>query len=100
MKSILYTFMIVTCLSMTSCITTRSTTKINQIELGMTKEDIRSLLGTPVYRNAWQEGEQWGYHKQVGEIAGPEQVLLVISFDADGKVTEFETQRDFPHRHH
>lgn len=92
--------MIVTCLSMTSCITTRSTTKINQIELGMTKEDIRSLLGTPVYRNAWQEGEQWGYHKQVGEIAGPEQVLLVISFDADGKVTEFETQRDFPHRHH
>ena len=79
-----------------SCVSTRSTSKINKIEIGMSKEDIRKLLGNPVYRNAWQDGEQWGYHKQVGEIAGPEQVLLVVSFDGNGKVAQFETVKEFP----
>ena len=87
-----------------SCVSTRSTSKINKIEIGMSKEDIRKLLGNPVYRHAWQDGEQWGDHKQVGEIAGPEQVLLVVSFDGNGRVAQFETMRDFPpihssHRH-
>ena len=43
-----------------SCVSTRSTSKINKIEIGMSKEDIRKLLGNPVYRIAWQDGEQWG----------------------------------------
>ena len=82
-----------------SCVSTRSTSKINKIEIGMSKEDIRKLLGNPVYRHAWQDGEQWGYHKQVGEIAGPEQVLLVVSFDGNGRVAQFETMRDSPPIH-
>ena len=82
-----------------SCVSTRSTSKINKIEIGMSKEDIRKLLGNPVYRNAWQDGEQWGYHKQVGEIAGPEQVLLVVSFDGNGRVAQLETMRDSPPIH-
>ena len=82
-----------------SCVSTRSTSKINKIEIGMSKEDIRKLLGNPVYLHAWQDGLQWGYHKQVGEIAGPEQVLLVGSFDGNGKVAQFETMRDFPPIH-
>ena len=82
-----------------SCVSTRSTSKINKIEIGMSKEDIRKLLRNPVYRNAWQDGEQWGYHKQVGEIAGPEQVLLVVSFDGNGRVAQLETMRDSPPIH-
>ena len=82
-----------------SCVSTRSTSKINKIEIGMSKEDIRKLLGNPVYRHAWQDGEQWGYHKQVGEIAGPEQVLLVVSFDGNGRVAQLETMRDSPPIH-
>ena len=82
-----------------SCVSTRSTSKISRIELGMTREDIRKLLGNPVYRHAWQDGEQWGYHKQVGEIAGPEQVLLVVSFDGNGRVAQLETMRDSPPIH-
>ena len=82
-----------------SCVSTRSTSKISRIEFGMTREDIRKLLGNPVYRNAWQDGEQWGYHKQVGEIAGPEQVLLVVSFDGNGRVAQLETMRDSPPIH-
>ena len=83
-----------------SCVSTRSTSKISRIELGMSKEDIRKLLGNPVYRHAWQDGEQWGYHKQVGEIAGPEQVLPVVSFDGNGKVAQFETVKEFPRMHY
>ena len=86
-------------MSLVGCITTSSTSKINKIEIGMAKEDIRKLLGNPVYRNAWEEGEQWGYHKQVGEIAGPEQVLLVVSFDGNGRVAQLETMRDSPPIH-
>ena len=82
-----------------SCVSTRSTSKISRIELGMTREDIRKLLGNPVYRNAWQDGEQWGYHKQVGEIAGPEQGVLVVSFDGNGRVAQSETMRDIPPIH-
>ena len=82
-----------------SCVSTRSTSKINKIEIGMSKEDIRKLLGNPVYRHAWQDGAHWGYHKQVGGIAGPEQVLLVVSFDGNGGVAQLETMRDFPPIH-
>ena len=82
-----------------SCVSTRSTSKINKTETGMSNEDIRKLLGNPVYRHAWQDGEQWGYHKQVGEIAGPEQVLLVVSFDGNGRVAQLETMRDSPPIH-
>ena len=87
-------------MSLVGCITTSSTSKINKIEIGMTKENIRKLLGNPVYRNAWEEGEQWGYHKQVGEIAGSEHVLLVVSFDGNGKVAQFETVKEFPRMHY
>lgn len=77
------------------CVSTRSTRKIDKIEMGMTKDDIRRLLGSPLYRNAWQGGgEQWGYRKQVGEIVSPEQVLLIVSFDAGGRVIGVETVRD------
>lgn len=74
--------------------------------MGMTKDDIRRLLGSPLYRNAWQGGgEQWGYRKQVGEIVSPEQVLVVVSFDDGGMVVGVETVRDIcpwnehPHDH-
>lgn len=38
------------------CVSTLSTRKIDKIEMGMTKDDIRRLLGSPLYRNAWQGG--------------------------------------------
>ena len=59
--------------SLNSCISTRDTVKINKVEMGMTKSDIQKLLGTPLFKNANESGEEWGYRKMVGEIAGPEQ---------------------------
>lgn len=85
--------LIMTIAMMASCVTTRSTSHINKVEVGMTKNEITMLLGTPIFKNGDSSGEQWGYHKMIGDIAGPEQVLFLVTFSADGKVIAIlETQ--------
>ena len=86
--------------SLSSCIATRDTVKINKVEMGMTKSDIQKLLGTPLFKNANESGEEWGYRKLVGEIAGPEQMIFVVTFDNDGKVVAYNSVKDHPHHHH
>ena len=72
-------------LAFDSCIATRDTTKINKVEMGMSKSDIQHLLGTPLFKNADETGEQWGYRKVVGEIIDAEEMLFVVTFDNDGR---------------
>ena len=87
-------------LAFDSCIATRDTTKINKVELGMNKSDIQHLLGSPLFRNADETGEQWGYRKVVGEIIDSEEMLFVVTFDNDGKVVTYNTVKEFPRHHH
>ena len=87
-------------LAFDSCIATRDTTKINKVEMGMSKSDIQHLLGTPLFKNADETGEQWGYRKVVGEIIDSEEMLFVVTFDNDGKVVAYNSVKEFPpHRH-
>jgi len=87
-------------LAFDSCIATRDTTKINKVEMGMSKSDIRHLLGNPLFKNADETGEQWGYRKVVGEIIDAEEMLFVVTFDNDGKVVAYNSVKEFPpHRH-
>ena len=87
-------------LAFDSCIATRDTTKINKVELGMPKSDIQHLLGNPLFKNADETGEQWGYRKVVGEIIDAEEMLFVVTFDNDGKVVAYNSVKEFPpHRH-
>ena len=86
--------------SLSSCISTRDTVKINKVEMGMTKSDIQNLLGTPLFKNANEAGEEWGYRKMVGEIAGPESMIFVVTFDNDGKVVAYNSVKDHPYYHH
>ena len=88
-------------MSMQSCITTRSTAKINKVEIGMTQDDIRQLLGKPLFKNANGEHEEWAYRKMVGEIAGPEEILFFVTFDSNGKVIAYNSEKEpvFYHRH-
>ncbi len=83
-------------LAFDSCIATRDTTKINKVEMGMTQSDIRHLLGNPLFKNADETGEQWGYRKVVGEIIDAEEMLFVVTFDNDGKVVAYNTVKEFP----
>lgn len=87
-------------LAFDSCIATRDSTKINKVELGMTKSDIQHLLGKPLFKNADETGEQWGYHKVVGEVIDAEEMLFVVTFDNEGKVVAYNSVKEFPpHRH-
>ena len=87
-------------LAFDSCIATRDTTKINKVELGMSKSDIQHLLGKPMFKNADETGEQWGYRKVVGEVIDAEEMLFVVTFDNDGKVVAYNSVKEFPpHRH-
>lgn len=86
--------------SLNSCVATRDTVKINKVEIGMTKSDIQNLLGTPLFKNANEAGEEWGYRKMVGEIAGPESMIFVVTFDNDGKVIAYNSVKDHPYYHH
>ena len=86
--------------SLSSCISTRDTVKINKVEMGMTKSDIQNLLGTPLFKNANEAGEEWGYRKMVGEIAGPESMIFVVTFNNDGKVVAYNSVKDHPYYHH
>ena len=91
---------LVLALGFNSCIATRDTTKINKVEMGMSKSDIKHLLGTPLFKNADETGEQWGYRKVVGEIIYAEEMLFVVTFDNDGKVVAYNSVKEFPsHRH-
>ena len=90
---------IVLSVSLNSCISTRDTVKINKVEMGMTKGDIQKLLGTPLFKNANESGEEWGYRKMVGEIAGPEQMIFVVTFDNDGKVVAYNSVKEHPYYH-
>jgi outer membrane protein assembly factor BamE (lipoprotein component of BamABCDE complex) len=85
--------------SLSSCISTRDTVKINKVEMDMTKSDIQNLLGTPLFKNANETGEEWGYRKLVGEIAGPESMIFVVTFNNDGKVVAYNSVKDHPYYH-
>lgn len=86
-------------LAFDNCIATRDTAKINKVEIGMTKDDIKHLLGTPLFKNADQEVEEWGDRKLVGEIAGPKQMLFIVTFDSDGKVIAYQSVKERPSYH-
>ena len=98
MKEIVMTLALVLVLALgfNSCISTRDTTKINKVEMGMSKSDIKKLLGTPLFKNADETGEQWGYRKVVGEIIDAEEMLFVVTFDNDGKVVSYNSVKEFP----
>lgn len=99
MKNQLLASFIIAASMMTSCITTRSTAKINKVEVGMTKNEISHLLGKPLYKNGDITGEQWGYRKMIGEIAGPEEVIFLVTFDNQGNAVGYETLKEHPHIH-
>lgn len=97
-KVISITFILLVTLSFcTGCIVTRSSVQINKVEVGMTKTEIKKLLGTPEFKNGDLEGEQWGYHKMIGDVAGPEPILFLVTFDNEGKVIAYDTVKEHHH---
>jgi len=97
MKKILLAIIVITiAASLNSCITTRDTAKINKVEMGMSQKEILHLLGKPLFKNADEAGEEWGYRKIVGEIAEAEKMLFIVAFDTSGKVVAYKSVKEIP----
>lgn len=62
----------------------------------MTKDEVRNLLGKPLFKNADETGEEWGYRKLVGEIAGPEEMIFTVVFSPEGKVMAYNSTKACP----
>lgn len=86
-------------LGFSSCMSTRDTVKINKVEMGMTKDEVRNLLGKPLFKNANETGEEWGYRKLVGKIADHEEVIFTVVFSPEGKVMAYNSAKACP-RHY
>ena len=99
MKTITMALVLMMGMATTSCVSTRDTVRINQVELGMDKSDIQKLLGTPLFKNANENGEKWGYRKYVGELADAEEMYFIVKFDANDRVTAYQSVKA-PNRHH
>ena len=84
-------FLLMMCMLTTSCVSTRDTVRINQIELGMNKRDVQHLLGTPLFKNANENGEKWGYRKYVGQIADSEEMYFIVKFDSNERVIAYQS---------
>ena len=85
------TLLLMTGMGTTSCISTRDTVRLNKVELGMNKSDIQHLLGTPLFKNANEQGEKWGYRKYVGEITDSEEMYFIVRFDANDRVIAYQS---------
>ena len=98
MKTITMALVLMMGMATTSCVSTRDTVRINQVEIGMDKGDIQHLLGTPLFKNANEEGEKWGYRKYVGELADCEEMYFIVKFDANDRVIAYKSVKA-PNRH-
>ena len=99
MKTITMALVLMMGTATTSCVSTRDTVRINQVELGMDKSDIQKLLGTPLFKNANENGEKWGYRKYVGELTDAEEMFFIVKFDANDRVIAYQSVKA-PNRHH
>lgn len=88
------------CLSLSSCVSTRDTVRVNKVEPGMSKEEIQNLLGTPLFKNANEAGEEWGYRKFLGEISRQDVVIFTATFNTNGKVIANNSVKDYPYYRH
>ena len=94
------TLLLMTGMGTISCISTRDTVRLNKVELGMNKSDIQHLLGTPLFKNANEQGEKWGYRKYVGEITDSEEMYFIVKFDTNDRVIAYQSVKAPDRNHH
>lgn len=64
---------------------------IDRVSVGMTRVQVRSLLGTPMVADPFQ-GSRWDYlyYLKKGRLRKPERRHFVVYFDNDDKVARIE----------
>jgi outer membrane protein assembly factor BamE len=69
---------------------------IDQLQVGMTRSQVRYLLGTPMVPNTF-DSDRWDYlyYLKKGRIHRPTEFLLTVSFEND-KVAKIDTHGKAP----
>jgi outer membrane protein assembly factor BamE len=69
---------------------------VQQLQVGMTRSQVRYLLGTPMVPDAFDK-DRWDYlyYLKKGRIHAPEQRHLIVYFEED-KVSKFDTSAAGP----
>lgn len=76
---------------------TASAKPSRQIVRGMTKDQVTAAYGKPFATSFNDTSETWQYVKSRGGLLDSREVLIKVSFDADGKVVGYdETIKDTP----
>lgn len=68
---------------------------IDRVTIGMTRVQVRSLLGTPMVADPFEDARwDYVYYLRKGRLAKPERRHFIVYFDAEDKVARIERPTD------
>lgn len=79
MKKILFPFLLLTAVLLSSCSGLRLNTSLTKIQRGMTKEEVLELCKKPLYQRFDDLGEEWEYRGVVSYYW----TVVVVRFEDD-----------------
>lgn len=74
------------CLLISGCLTAANRKNLNRLEIGMSKEQVVGIMGTPYMREADTNREWWLYETTYYNGPVKEEFLTPVVFDKDGKL--------------
>ncbi len=72
-------------LFLSGCVVSRNVENLNKLEIGMTKDQVLSIMGKPQLREADAEMEWWSYQTRLPMYELKDSDLTPVAFE-DGKV--------------
>ena len=69
---------------------------VQKVQVGMTKEQVQYLLGTPVLQNPFSTQTWYYVYLQQRSYQDPEQYTFIVNFDNKGKVLSTDLDKPLP----
>lgn len=69
---------------------------VDKLQVGMTREQVKYLLGTPVLRDPFSTQTWYYVYLQQKAYEAPEQHTLTVNFNQAGNVTDFNLDKPLP----
>lgn len=90
-KNRFMTVFFVCALMLVCCLSVAAKSK-QQIERGMTKEQVTAILGKPKTTSFNEEGDKWMYEIWKGNLLAGDNIRTYVMFDTTGRVIGYEEQ--------
>ncbi|MDG2961835.1 outer membrane protein assembly factor BamE [Exercitatus varius] len=69
---------------------------VDKLQVGMTREQVKYLLGTPVLQDPFSTQTWYYVYLQQKAYEAPQQHTLTVNFDQAGNVTDFNLDKPLP----